>query len=207
MTFALDGGVYSAGSSVDWASRQLGLFDDTDMLQEWSAARLNPYHKLSDIKVFYVPALSGLGAPYWDSDARGSFVGMSFTTAKEELAMAILEGIAHRVADVMDAMMLDASRPMTVLKADGGLTANPYLMQFQADLLGIPVEVSNNEELTASGVGYMMGIAHGWWLLEELQTREAVPTRYEPRGDPRERQIIRQRWKEIVDHVRKMSFR
>lgn len=206
MTFALDGGVYSAGSSIDWANRQLELFDDTIVLQEWSMARLNTDRRLSEIKVFYVPALSGLGAPYWDSYARGSFVGMSFTTAKEDLAMAILEGVAHRVADVLEAMEMDSGRNMTVLKADGGLTNNPYIMQFQADLLGIPVEVPALEEVTAMGVGYMLGVAQGWWTREQLRLRAAIKQRYEPSSTPEERQNIRKRWKQIVEHVRQMPI-
>jgi len=202
-TFALDGGVYSAGSSVEWAKDGLGLFPDLQTLQNWSVERLKENRSVTESEIFCIPALSGIGAPYWDSAARGAFLGLSYNTTRKEMALAVLEGIAHRVADVMESMEEETGLKPEVLRVDGGLTNNPYLMQFQADLLGLPVEVSDTEEATAAGVAYLLGIAAGWWTEADLKQRvSASRTIYVPRSTPEERREARKRWKTALGLVR-----
>ena len=113
--------------------------------------------------VYLVPAFYGLGAPYWDAYARAAIVGLSGGTNKAHIARAALESIAYQTRDVLDAMRQDAGLDPTSLRVDGGATANDFLMQFQADILGIPVERSAIKETTALGAGYLAGMAVGFW--------------------------------------------
>lgn len=204
VTYALDGAIYSAGSVVDWAMESLSLFDSIDELQNWS---IDWYHQmltngdqncLIESNVWFVPALSGVGAPYWNSNFRGLFLGLSHDTSKKDMTKAVLEGIAHRVTDVLDAMKNVSIHPMTVLRVDGGLTKNAYLMQYQADLLGIPVEVPNTTETTALGTAYLTGEACGWWTTDELRKKLFMTHTYYPRLSPLNRDKLRADWKNIM---------
>lgn len=203
-TYALDGAVYSAGSAIEWGKDAIRLYRDLDELQTWSEkwlqqGLLTPKDKetfMRDHEVMFVPALSGLGTPYWDSEARGVFFGLSHHTDRGVMARAILEGIAHRIADVLEAMQETVGQPITVLKVDGGLTRNPYLMQYQADILGIPVQMTINQEATGLGVAYMLGEGLNWWTQEQLTQTNNLTKTYRPALTPDLRNLLRTRWKD-----------
>jgi len=201
-TYALDGAIYSAGSAIEWGSQGLGLYGSIEELQIWSEEWFRDAGILAatDVgsRVWFIPSLSGIGAPYWRSDVRGLFLGMSHDTTKRDLARAILEGIAHRVADVLDTMQQVSGQELKTLRVDGGPTRNPYLMQVQADLLGIPVEVPEQAETTAIGVAYLLGEAAEWWTQEELHQRMGISRRYEPKLARAERDLLRDRWRRAV---------
>jgi glycerol kinase len=205
VTYALDGAIYSAGSVIDWAMESLSLFDSISELQSWSE---HWYHELvnhDDVDnrinhphLWFVPSLSGVGAPYWNSDFRGLFLGLSHDTSKEDMAKAIMEGIAHRVTDVVNAMNNVSPHPVTVLRVDGGLTKNAYLMQYQANLLGIPVEVQDTVETTALGTAYLTGEVCGWWTTEDLRETLLMTRTYYPSMSLSQRQMIRSEWTDMM---------
>ncbi|MCK9905251.1 glycerol kinase GlpK, partial [Frankia sp. Cpl3] len=199
-TYALDGAIYAAGSAIEWGADALGLYQDIAQLQLWSEEWCKEWinqRPLGD--VLFIPSLNGIGTPYWNSDTRGLFLGLSQHTDRKALAKAMLEGIAHRVADVFFAMEEAVGQKITTLRVDGGLTKNPYLMQYQADLLGVPVEVPEISETTSMGIAYLMGEACGWWTEQELQERMRDGQRYEPNLDEAVRRKLRERWKRAVE--------
>jgi glycerol kinase len=172
--------VLASGAAVQWLRDSLGLIAgaaESEQLAEQVE---------STDGVYFVPALSGLGSPHWDPDARGLISGITRGTTRAHLARATLEAIAFQVADVLDAL----PSPVEVLRADGGATANRFLMQFQADLLGCPVEVTAEPETTALGAAALAGLAVGVWPgLDAIEERRRVGARYEPAmsGDDVER--------------------
>ena len=156
-TYALDGGVFAVGSAIDWLRDGLGLIEDTGDID----ALLR--HKSDASGVVCVPAFSGLACPHWSRAARGTWVGLDLSHRKEDLVYALLEGIAIRVTEVVRAMEKSSGQSIERLRVDGGLTRTRSLMQLQADLLGVPVEVSRNDEATAMGVCYLTARASGIW--------------------------------------------
>src|SRR5438477_11364065 len=175
LRYALEGSAFTTGAAVQWLRDGLGLIasaDETDAIARGIAGNDN---------VYLVPAFTGLGAPYWDPRARGLLYGLERGTTRAHVVRATLESIAYQTRDLADAMSA-ATSPLTVLRADGGGTANAFLMQFQADLLGIPVEVAAVRETTALGAAFLAGLAVGVWRSPgELARRRAVAARYEPR--------------------------
>jgi glycerol kinase len=155
--YALEGSVFIAGAAVQWLRDGLGLISSAAEVESLAASVPD-----SD-GVYLVPAFAGLGAPHWDSYARGAIVGISRGTTKAHVARAALEGIAFQVADVLDAMRQDAGIPIQQLRVDGGACANNLLMQFQADILGVPVVRPKVIETTALGAAYLAGLAVGYW--------------------------------------------
>jgi glycerol kinase len=150
----------------------------------------------------FVPAFSGLFAPYWRSDARGAIVGLSRFNTKEHLARATLEAICHQSADVVDAMIADADLKLPALKVDGGVTANNLCMQIQADVLGVPVSRPVVAETTALGAAYAAGLAVGFWSgTDDLVDNWAEDARWEPTSDERERAAGRARWAKAVERT------
>ncbi|HUZ84077.1 MAG TPA: FGGY-family carbohydrate kinase, partial [Gaiellales bacterium] len=168
--FALEGAVFVAGAAVQWLRDGLGLI----------AAAGESEHLARSVEstggVWFVPALTGLGSPYWDPHVRGMICGLSRGTGRAELARAALEAIAFQTADVLEAL----PEPVSTLRVDGGATANGFLMQFQADLLGVPVEVAADPEMTALGAAGLAGLELGWWSRDDLAGRVAVSEVYEP---------------------------
>jgi glycerol kinase len=149
--------------------------------------------------VYFVPAFVGLGAPHWDMYARGLLIGLSRGTSRAHLARATLESIAYQSKDLADAMA-QAGQPIHMLKVDGGGTANPFLMQFQADILGVPVEVAAVQETTALGAAYLAGLASGFWHdLPELAARWRAERTYEPRMSQDERASRHHDWLRAVE--------
>lgn len=198
-TYALDGGVYSAGSAVNWLV-EIGLIKE--------ARETGPLaQSVEESTVVFVPALTGMAAPYWDSNARGSFLGLTPAADRADLARAVLEGVAHRVADVVETMGAELGRPLPYLRVDGGMTKNDFLMQFQAEVLGVPVEVSAYADTTALGAGLLAGQALGWWTRpEELELAHPPVKTFEPRlGEPT-RRSLRRRWREAVQATRSFKF-
>jgi glycerol kinase len=181
--YALEGAVLASGAAVQWLRDGLGVVggpEETEAL----AAGVD-----STDGVVFVPALTGLGSPWWDADARGLVAGITRGTTRAHLVRAALEAIAHQVADVVDAL----PEPPAVLRADGGAAANGFLMQFQADLLGLPVEVAAERETTALGAA---ALAAG------TGSRVAVGAVYEPRSSRDEAATRRAAWLEAVNRTR-----
>ncbi len=191
--FAAEGSVLVGGSSLQWLRDGLGLIEsaaDTERI----AAEVD-----STDGVFFVPALTGLGSPHWDADARGLICGLTRGTTPAHLVRAALEGIAHQVADIVDVLPVEAG----VLRADGGATANRFLMQFQADLIGSPVEVSADADATALGAAALAGLAVGFWPdVEHLGRLMRCGARYEPTMTIDERARRRGEWAVALDRAR-----
>jgi glycerol kinase len=152
--------------------------------------------------VYFVPALTGLGSPYWDPYARGTIVGLTRGSGKAHLARAALESIAYQAADAVRAIEDATGERMEELKADGGATVNGWLMQFQADVLGIPVVVPEVAETTALGAAYLAGVATGRWSEADTRAMWREAARYEPRmADDRRAALLRD-WARAVERAR-----
>jgi glycerol kinase len=184
--YALEGSIFVTGAALQWLRDGLGLL--ASAAESEQLARAVP----DNGGVYFVPALTGLGSPHWEPDARGLITGLTRGTRREHLVRAALEAIALQTADVVDAMPGE----LQVLRADGGATSNAFLMQLQADLLGIPVEVAAEAETTALGAAALAGLALGdWRSTDELATAWRPGARYEPGNDP---QQLRKGWNEAV---------
>jgi glycerol kinase len=194
-SYALDGGVYVAGSAIDWLVRELGVI--TNPAQTNKIATSIP----GNDDVYFVPAFVGLAAPYWDSYARGTIVGLTDRTTNAHIVRATLESIAYQVDDVLSCMEADAGSKVTKLRADGGPTANEFLMQFQADISGIPLEVPQTE-VTALGAALLAGLGVDFWsdLSEVIRLRKTKL--YKPKMKVAERNRLRRRWEKAVKKAR-----
>jgi glycerol kinase len=152
--------------------------------------------------VYFVPALAGLGAPYWDDSARGLITGLTRGTTAGHVARAAQESIAYQIRDVFETMQAEAGSPLQVLLVDGGPTRNEALMQFQADILGVPVLRSLVSEVSATGAAYLAGLTVGLWASEdEITALERPQVRYEPEMDKAERDRLYSGWKDAVSRV------
>jgi len=157
--------------------------------------------------VYLVPAFTGLGAPHWDMYARGLLIGIERGTTRAHLARATLESIAYQTRDLIEAMRA-AGQTIEVLRVDGGGTANGFLMQFQADIAGIPVEVAAIQETTALGAAFLAGSATGVWKTpDELRNRRTVAGRFEPRMSADERDSLYAGWQRAVERSRGWALR
>ena len=153
--------------------------------------------------VYFVPALVGLGAPYWDPYARGTIVGITRGTTQAHLARAALESICYQTCDVVAAMQRDSGIQIMELKADGGAVGNSFLMQFQSDMLGVPVEVPGITETTALGAAYLAGLATGQWTSRaEISSLNKAARRYEPKMRSYERNLLLGSWTRAVERAR-----
>ncbi len=162
--YALEGSIFVAGSSIQW------LRDGLQMLQKASDSEEAAKRSTSEDEVYVVPAFVGLGAPYWDQAARGSMFGLTRGTTKEDIIKATLQSIAYQVRDIIDTMQEDTGIKIPVLKVDGGAANNEYLMQFQTDILNIPIQRAENLETTALGAAFLAGLAVGFWKdTDEIQ--------------------------------------
>ena len=195
--YALEGAIFVTGAAVQWLRDGLGVIADASETE--ALARSVP----DTGGVAFVPALAGLGAPYWDAEARGLLVGVTRGTTRAHLARAVLESIAYRVRDVVDAMRRDSGIEPASLRADGGASANAFLMQFLSDTLGVPILVPREAESTALGAAYLAGLGVGAWSsADELEDAWRLQRRYEPRSDDGERAAGYARWREAVDRCR-----
>ena len=193
-TYALEGSVFNAGSTIQWLRDELGLISsapECDRLAESVA---------DSGGVFVVPAFTGLGAPYWDMYARGTIVGLTRGTTKAHIARAVLESIAYQVADLMEAMRQDL--PVTCLRVDGGASVSDPLLQFQADLLRIPVDRPSMVETTAFGAAALAGLAVGVWSsCEELRALRRSQHVFLPERDQSACQADYRQWKRAVERA------
>lgn len=194
VTYALEGGVFLGGAAVQWLRDGMGLIDHVSK----SEALAN---SLADNEgVYFVPALTGLGAPYWDQDARGAFFGITRGTGTAHFARAALEAIAYQVHDVLKAMERDSGLPTQELKVDGGATENNFLMQFQADILNCHVKRPKNAETTVLGAAYLAGLAVGFWKdIDELKSMWEEENTFEPKMDAERVESNLYLWKKAVE--------
>jgi len=197
VAYALEGSVFVAGAAVQWLRDGLRAIDASAEIERLAASVPDSGG------VVVVPAFTGLGAPYWDPDARGAILGITRGTGLAEIARATLDGIAHQVADVVEAMAVDIGHPLEALRADGGASANDGLMQLQADLLDLPVERPVVAETTALGAAYLAGLAVGFWDdTAELEADWALDRRFEPSMAAERRVAMRRMWARALDRVR-----
>ena len=193
-TYALEGGVFVAGAVVQWLRDGLGIIRSAAEVEELAA-------RVPDSGgVYLVPAFVGLGAPYWDPYARGTIVGMTRGTTAAHIARAALESVAFQSAELLDAMQQDSAAPLQELRVDGGGSTNDAMMQFQADILGLPVIRPKVTETTALGAAYLAGLAVGFWSgLDELRTLWQVGSRFEPNMSGDQRASRMHTWKRAVE--------
>jgi glycerol kinase len=197
--YALEAAVFVTGAAVQWLRDGLGIVAEAAET-EGMAASLE-----SNDDVYFVPALTGLGSPYWDPYARGAILGLTRGTTRAHLARAALEAIAYQTVDAVRAQERVAGRALSELRADGGAVANRWLMQFQADALGAPVIVPEIPETTALGAAYLAGIGSGYWAAEEVAEMWTEAARYEPRMAEPERERLQERWREAVERARRWA--
>ena len=198
--FALEGSVFIGGAVVQWLRDGLEFFSSSSEIEKLAASVLDSGD------VYVVPAFTGLGAPYWDPDARGTIVGLTRGTTKAHLARAALESIAFQSAELLEAMQKDAGEKLSELRVDGGAAANDLLMQFQADLLGVPVVRPKVLETTALGAAYLAGLTVDLWKSrDELASHWKAERRFEPRMSPSDREARMARWREAVGRSRRWA--
>ena len=196
LQYALEGSVFIGGAAIQWLRDGLRIIESA---QESEALA----RSLDDNEgVYFVPALAGLGAPYWDSTARGMLIGLTRATRREHLARAALEAMAYQTRDVVEAMPQEIRGRIRKLQADGGATANDFLMQFQADILGIPVERSAIAETTALGAAAAGGIAIGLWDEEEFLSKRQVDRVFSPKMEPENADGLHAKWRDAISRAR-----
>jgi glycerol kinase len=195
--YALEGSIFIAGAAVQWLRDELGLVENAAQTEEVATS-------VSDTGgVYLVPAFAGLGAPWWDPDARGAILGLTRGSGRAHIVRAALESIAYQTADVADVMNDESGVLLKELRVDGGAAANGFLMQFQADILGVPVDRPALLETTAAGAALLAGLAVGVWPSAEALTGTRVRDRlFEPTMDPEDRTRLRAEWRAAVGRVR-----
>jgi glycerol kinase len=196
LAYALEASIFVTGAAVQWLRDGLGIIADAAE-SEALAASLR-----SNEQVYFVPALTGLGSPHWDPNARGTIVGLTRGSTRAHLARATLEAIAYQTVDAVRAMEAGAGMQLSELRADGGATANRWLMQFQADVLGVPVLVPEVAETTALGAALLAGVGAGLWTLADVRDGWRLRARYEPRMDEGERACLLAGWHEALGRAR-----
>jgi glycerol kinase len=195
--YALEGSVFIGGAAVQWLRDGLGIIESSAEIEELAASVPD-----SD-GIYMVPAFAGLGAPHWDSYARGTIIGITRGTNRGHIARAALEGIAFQVADVLDAMQQDAGSPIEELRVDGGAAANDLLMQFQADIMQVPVVRPKVIETTALGAAFLAGLAVGYWSdVAEIQKVWQTDKVFKPSMSADEVTTRRARWTEALNRAK-----
>jgi len=194
--YALEASIFATGAAVQWLRDGLGVIESAAQTEALAAS-------LEDnAGVYFVPALAGLGSPHWDPYARGTIVGLTRGAGRAHLARAALEAIAYQTVDAVRAEEAASGTRLEMLKADGGAVANRWLMQFQADVLGVPVVVPEIAETTALGAAYLAGIATGRWSAEQVGAMWREASRYEPRMEAGEREALLGEWRRAVERSR-----
>jgi glycerol kinase len=197
LAYALEGSIFIGGAVVQWLRDNMKFFRKSSEVEAVAASVPD-----SDGVVF-VPAFTGLGAPYWDAEARGLIIGLQRGTQIAHIAKAAVESIAFQVADVLRVMDSDTKNPFTELRVDGGAAANDDLMQFQSDLLGVPVRRPAVLETTALGAAYLAGLSSGFWdSIDELKLHRKADTLFEPKTDKKQMQKLQDNWREAVERSR-----
>ena len=194
--YALEASVFVTGAAVQWLRDGLGIIATAEETEPLARSLEG------NDGVYFVPALTGLGSPHWDPYARGTIVGLTRGNGRAHLARAALEAIAYQTVDAVRAQEAAAAERLESLKADGGAAVNGWLMQFQADVLGVPVIVPEIEETTALGAAYLAGIATGVWELDEVAAMWREARRYTPRMSVDERESLLAEWRRAVERAR-----
>ena len=200
-TYALEGSVFNAGSSIQWLRDELGLIGaahECDLLAESVP---------DNGGVYLVSAFTGLGAPRWDMYARGAIVGLTRGSNKAHIARATLEGIAYQVKDLLDAMQIDAESPISVLRVDGGASVSSFLMQFQADMLRVPIDRPKLVETTAFGAAFLAGLASGVWeSVDDIALLRQSDRIFKPEMDAEQAKRQHDNWLRAVGRAEKWSL-
>ncbi len=195
--YALEGSVFIAGAVVQWLRDGLGMIRSADEIESLAATVPDSGG------VFVVPAFAGLGAPHWAPFARGIILGLTRGSTRAHICRAALESIAFQVADLVEAMRADSGFPLKELRVDGGAAKNDLLMQFQADLLGVPVLRPRLTETTALGAAYLAGLAVGFWKnVDELSQQYQVERRFEPRMSRKQAAELQARWRDALERAK-----
>ncbi|MBT7123292.1 MAG: glycerol kinase GlpK, partial [Clostridia bacterium] len=191
--YALEGLVFMGGATIQWLRDGLKIIKTADEVNDFAS-------RVSDTGgVYLVPAFTGLCAPYWDMYARGTIVGMTRGTTGEHIARSALEAIAYQTCDVLECMTQDSGQQLTSLRVDGGATASDFLMQFQADILGIPIEKPVITEMTSLGAAYLAGLGIGFWKnKEEIAKQWQVARVFEPNMNVDQKESLYSGWKRAV---------
>jgi glycerol kinase len=191
--YALEGSVFIGGAVVQWLRDGLRLFDRSPDVEKLASSVPD------NGGVYLVPAFAGLGAPHWDPYARGLLIGITRGTTGAHVARAAIESIAYQVDDLLEAVQRDSGIPIRELRVDGGASNNNALMQFQADLLGVPVVRPGVTETTALGAAYLAGLAVGFWKSADDVARQwQVERTFEPRMPRSQADALRERWREAI---------
>lgn len=194
--YALEGSIFMGGASVQWLRDELRIIDDAHDT-EAIARSLD-----SNEGVYLVPAFAGLGAPYWDMQARGAVLGLTRGAGRAHLVRATLESIAFQSRDIVESMNLDSGIPLSELRVDGGASSNNFLMQFQSDLLGVPVDRPSIVETTAIGAAFLAGLAVGVWKSpDHLNETRLMDRRFEPQMSGEQRDQLYAEWKNAVSRI------
>ncbi|MFZ2227207.1 MAG: glycerol kinase GlpK [Candidatus Nanopelagicaceae bacterium] len=191
--YALEGSVAVTGAAIQWLRDQIGLIEKASDIESLAASVPNTGG------VYFVPAFSGLFAPYWHSNARGLIVGLTLASTKAHIARAALESICYQTKEILDAMIVDSGVPMHEMKVDGGITANELCMQLQADIMGINVLRPKIRETTALGAAYSAGLALGYWKsTDEIRSQAKISKVWKPQSSEAERALGYARWKDAI---------
>ncbi len=196
VNYALEGSIFVAGSVVQWLRDGLGIIKSSSEVEALAASVPD------NGGVYYVPALTGLGAPYWDQYAKGCIYGLSRGTTAAHIARAALEGIAFQTMDIVNAMEKDAGVRLAELKVDGGASRNNLLMQFQADILSTSVIRPKVTETTALGAAYLAGLAVGFWeSIDHIKSQWAVETAFVPKAEDADIRTLKEGWKDAINRT------
>ena len=193
INYALEGSIFVAGSAVQWIRDGLKMITSSAESEELACASCNKD------EIYVVPAFTGLGAPYWNSDARGAAFGLTRGTTREDFVKATLQSIAYQTRDVIDTMKKDSNVAIPFLNVDGGAALNDYLMQFQADILGMEIKRAENLETTALGAAYLAGLAVGFWDdIEAIKRLHKVGKSFDPQMDDAKKERLYHGWKKAI---------
>jgi glycerol kinase len=192
LTYALEAAVFVTGAAVQWLRDGLGIIESARETEELARS------VQSTDDLYFVPALTGLGSPHWDPGARGTIIGITRGSTRAHLARAALEAMAYQTVDAVQAMEEASGVALTELRADGGAASNAWLMQFQADVLGVPVVVPEVTETTALGAAYLAGVGAGLWTIDQVSRDWRERSRYEPTMSLDQRQTLLEGWRRAV---------
>ncbi|GAC1523693.1 MAG: glycerol kinase GlpK [Thermoleophilaceae bacterium] len=195
--YALESSIFVTGAGVQWLRDGLGIIEKASETEELARSLE------SNDGVYFVPALTGLGSPHWDPYARGTIVGLTRGSTRAHIARAALEAIAYQTVDAVRAQNTALGTPLEELRADGGATANDWLMQFQADMLGVPVVIPEITETTALGAAYLAGVTTELWSEEDTRAMWSEASRYEPKMSSDERQALLSDWRRALERSRR----
>lgn len=191
--YALEGSIFIAGSAIQW------LRDGLRLIKKSSETEQLAFDSKNNNEVYLVPAFTGLGAPYWNPNARGTIFGLTRGTTKEDLVKATLQSISYQVRDIIDTMKIDANTEIPLLKVDGGAANNDYLLDFQANILGVKIARAENLETTALGAAFLAGLSVGYWKnLDEVKNLNSAGKLFVPTMTKEEREKLYKGWKRAV---------